>query len=250
MSKKSHIQMPRLILKNFQKDSKGLFYYDCTQQKIVRGHAKTLCTEMGYYSNDVEIYLDKNVETCMGNLVDFLKRTSFQDGDNPPKNYKDVAFTYCYALISRSPELLSEMKNNLYIRSLSVVNQHDIVARRALELAKEEDILGFYKIAFLINNTEEELVLPIGGIVQWRMRLICPVSPWRAIVFYVPIAEKSDKNVNIITLFEIDSKDTIKDINIEAVKQEEKRNKIGIVASKKDILIDLLENAGVVCEEY
>lgn len=250
MSKKSHIQMPRLILKNFQKDSKGMLYYDCIQQKIVRGHAKTLCTELGYYSNDVETYLDKNVETRMGNLVDFLKRTSFQNGDNPPKDYIDAAFTYCYALISRSPAFLGEIKNNLYIRSLSPTNQHDIAAKVALERAIEKNILGFYKIAFLTNNTEEELVLPIGGIVQCGMRLICPVSPWRTIVFDVPMAERSEKNVNNITLFEIDSKDTIKDINIEAVKQEEKRNKIGIVASKKDILIDLLENAGVVCEGY
>lgn len=104
--------MPRLILKNFHNEKNELYYFDFSERTIRRGHAKTFYAEQGYYSEFVEKYLDKKVEAHLGVLVDFLKKTNFQNGDNPPTDYEEVASTYLYSLISRAPKFVEEMKHN------------------------------------------------------------------------------------------------------------------------------------------
>lgn len=78
---------------------------------------------------------------------------------------------------------------------MSIVDQHDIAAHDALVMAKERHILGEYKVAFLINNTTEQFVLPAGGIVQYGTRLVCPISSWRGIVFDKHIVTKSEAEI-------------------------------------------------------
>lgn len=234
----SHIQMPRLILKNFHNEKNELYYFDFSERTIRRGHAKTFYAEQGYYSEFVEKYLDKKVEARLGVLVDFLKKTNFQNGDNPPTDYEEVASTYLYSLISRAPEFVEEMKHNSsFFQLLSIVDQHDIAAHDALVMAKERHILGEYKVAFLINNTTEQFVLPAGGIVQYGTRLVCPISPWRGIVFDKHIVTKSEAEIR---LFEFQTVNEIVDINTEAVRQEQVRNKKYVVASEKEVLRNLL----------
>lgn len=200
VTKNSHIQMPRLVLKNFHNKKNEFYYFDFLEQKIKRGHAKTFYAKQGYYSEFVEKYLGKKVESRLGVLVNFLKETNFQNGNNPPMDYEEIAYTYLYSLISRTPEFVEEMKkDSSFFQLLAIVDQHDIAAHDALVLAKERRILGEYKVAFLLNNTTEQFVLPAGGIVQYGTRLVCPISPWRGFVF--------DKNIITeeaeIGLFEI-----------------------------------------------
>lgn len=200
VTKNSHIQMPRLVLKNFHNKENEFYYFDFLEQKIKRGHAKTFYAKQGYYSEFVEKYLGKKVESRLGVLVNFLKETNFQNGNNPPMDYEEIAYTYLYSLISRTPEFVEEMKkDSSFFQLLAIVDQHDIAAHDALVLAKERRILGEYKVAFLLNNTTEQFVLPAGGIVQYGTRLVCPISPWRGFVF--------DKNIITeeaeIGLFEI-----------------------------------------------
>lgn len=57
--------------------------------------------------------MDKKIEARLGVLVDFLKKTNFQNGDNPPADYEEVAYTYLYSLISRAPKFVEEMRHNL-----------------------------------------------------------------------------------------------------------------------------------------
>lgn len=236
--KNSHIQMPKLILKNFHNEKKELYYYDFLEQKIKKGHAKTFYAEQGYYSDYVETYLDKKVESRLGVLVNFFKKTNFQYGDNPPIDYEDVAYTYLYSLMFRAPEFVEEMKkDSCFFSILSVVDQRDIAVHDALIMAKERHILGEYKVAFLLNNTTEQFVLPTGGIVQYGRRLVCPISPWRGLVFDKNITAQNEQEIR---LFEVTTDDEINHINIEAVRQEKLRNKKHIVASKAEILIDLL----------
>lgn len=238
----SHIQMPRLILKNFHNEKNEFYYFDFLEQTIKRGHAKTFYAEQGYYSEFVEKYLDKKVESRLGVLVDFLKKTNFQNGNNPPTDYEEIAYTYLYSLISRAPEFVEAMKNDSCVfQLLSKVDQHDIAAHDALVMAKKRHILVEYKVAFLLNNATEQFVLPAGGIVQYGTRLVCPISLWRGFIF--------DKNIITeeaeIGLFEIQTVNEIININMEAARQEQLRNKKYIVASKKEILRKLLEALGV-----
>lgn len=120
---------------------------------------------------------------------------------------------------------------------MSIVDQRDIAVHDALVMAKERRILGEYRVAFLINNTIEQFVLPAGGIVQYGTRLVCPISPWRGIVFDKHIAIKSGAEIG---LFEFQTVNEIVDINTEAVRQEQAGNEKYIVASEKEILRKLL----------
>lgn len=130
--------MPRLILKNFHNEKQEFYYFDFLEQKIKRGHAKTFYAEQGYYSEFVEKYLSKKVESRLGVLADFLKRTNFQNGNTPPMDYEEVAYTYLYSLITRAPVFVEDMdKNSSFFQLLSAVDQHDIVAHDALEMAKK-----------------------------------------------------------------------------------------------------------------
>ena len=235
--------MPRLILKNFHNEKKEFYYFDVSEQKIKRGHAKTFYAEQGYYSEFVEKYLDKKVESRLGVLVDFLKKTNFQNGNTPPMDYEEVAYTYLYSLISRAPVFVEELKEySCFFQLFSKVDQHDIAAHDALVMAKERHILEGYNVAFLQNNTTEQFVLPAGGIVQYGTLLVCPISPWRGLVFGKNIITRRETEIG---LFEIQTVNEIIKINTEAVKQEQLRNRKYIVASKKELLRKLLEDLGV-----
>lgn len=149
-------------------------------------------------------------------MVAFLKKTNFQNGNNPPRDYEEVAYTYLYSLISRAPEFVKEVnKDSSFFRLLSTVDQHDIAAHDALVMAKERRLLGEYKVAFLLNNTTEQFVLPAGGVVQYGMRLVCPISPWRGLVFDKNNITKRETEIG---LFEIQTVNEINSINIEAVR--------------------------------
>lgn len=247
----SHVQIPRLILKNFHNENNELFYYDVDLKTIKKGHAKTFYREQGYFSDYVEGYLGKTVETPLGKLVSFLKKAEFKDGENPPLNYIDTAFTYLYSLMSRAPMLLNEInENSRFFQLLSEQDQHDIAAHDTLILAKERELLGEYRVAFMINRTSEEMVLPTGGITQYGSRLICPISPWRALVFDKNIRNISDdENINFVTLFEVLSSEEIVMINREAMTQEICRNRKHIVATNRALLELLLKQIENNCEK-
>lgn len=115
--------MPRLVLKNFHNKENEFYYFDFLEQKIKRGHAKTFYAKQGYYSEFVEKYLGKKVESRLGVLVNFLKETNFQNDNNPPMDYEEIAYTYLYSLISRTPEFVEEMKkDSSFFQLLAIVD--------------------------------------------------------------------------------------------------------------------------------
>ena len=69
-SVKSHIQMPKCILKKFQNRNNRLFYYDVKENHIGKnGSANSINTEKGYYSKDTERYLQEKIETPFSKLL-------------------------------------------------------------------------------------------------------------------------------------------------------------------------------------
>ena len=53
----SHIQIPKLIFKNFHNEKQELFFCDFEKRRIDKGRAKTLYTQMGYYSDYEKSFL-------------------------------------------------------------------------------------------------------------------------------------------------------------------------------------------------
>lgn len=175
----------------------------------------------------------------LGEVVKFIKNTSFQNNETPPMGYEDVSFTYMYSLLSRAPSLVKEMnEESPFWKLFNETDQHDIAAHDALKLAKEKNLLQGYGVAFLNNNTDEEFVLPTGGVVQYKEYLICPVSTQRAIVFDNRRSVKLHEGE--ISLFEIESEE-IMEINVQAFIQEQLRDKKYVVATNRVLLEQILQ---------
>ena len=79
---KSHMQLPKLILKNFRGEAdpeKKVWYMDLNTGKIRRSSPARLGTEIGYYSQEGEEFWNRYVETSLGKLV--KKTKAFCDGE-------------------------------------------------------------------------------------------------------------------------------------------------------------------------
>src|SRR5574344_7276 len=97
----SHIQMPRQIMNNFTNENRQIYFYDCENKTIHRGYPKTVYTEKGYFSDYVEGFLGAEIESDLGKLLKFVKETEFKIGDEPPVQYREIAFNYVYSLLAR-----------------------------------------------------------------------------------------------------------------------------------------------------
>lgn len=231
--------MPKLIMKNFTNSNSELFYFDFEKALVGRGHPKSLYTKLGYYSDRVEEFLSSEVESKLGELLKYLKKTLFEKDCNPPKDYVETAFIYIYSLLSRSPSFLDEMTDSSELFQLfNGIDKHDIAAHDVLLMYNKNNLLKDYVVAFLDNISDEVMVLPTSGIIQIKDRLLCPISPYRAIVFVKmqeELDDKKDENLEII-VYEIDDVDTIHQINIQAFKQEEKNDRKYVVSNNKELL--------------
>ena len=206
-------------------------------------------TEEGYYSEYVEKFLSKEIEAPLGVLVKFLLETEFNDADNPPGAYKEIAFNYLYALLSRATKMIEEINENAVIfQFFSEFDRHNIAAHDTLLMAKEKNLLKEYTVAFLDNQSCEHLILPTGGIIQYGKKLVCPISPTRAIVFVEKDVNEGNvvQNRNYISVYEESSERTIHEINYAGIIQESRHNRKYIVGTNKEflekIILEVVEN--------
>lgn len=223
-------------MKNFTNDNGQLYFYDFKTEDIHIGHPKTMYTEKGYFSDYVEDFLGANVESDLGKLIKFIKESDFEAGDVPPVQYGDIAFNYVYSLIARSPSFLKELNSNsVFYQFFSLTDQHDIAAHDGFLAAEEKNILRQYQISFLVNKSTEEIVLPTGGLTQCKYKIICPVTPKRAIVLDDIQLVEEDGN-NIVAVYEVEDQDVIHMINQMSFVQELKRDKKYVISGDRELL--------------
>lgn len=75
---KSHIQMPKMLLKRFHNADNHFFYFDVVKRMIgSNGNARSINTESGYYSQEMEDYLRDNIETPLGILLGLIDENRF-----------------------------------------------------------------------------------------------------------------------------------------------------------------------------
>ena len=59
----SHIQLPKGILKHFQASDGRVWYFDLQKERVGLAGAKKPGTQHGYFSNEMESFLNGNIET-------------------------------------------------------------------------------------------------------------------------------------------------------------------------------------------
>lgn len=92
--------MPKVLLKRFHNDNNRFFYYDIQKQIIGNnGTAKSINTQLGYYSQQTEDYFRDNIETPFGEVLTYIEKTGIAlcnrfVGENLGKNFYSRAIVH------------------------------------------------------------------------------------------------------------------------------------------------------------
>lgn len=166
----SHILIPKCVLKKFALDGGRLYYFDLKESRIVSGYAATLNTKEGYYSREIEQFLSANIETPIGKVIGILKK-GYDDLEKTGKieikistqNFQALK-NYVYSLLTRSPNMAKQVKENLIFRKcFSSQNIHDIAFYDGYYLAQNEAFLNEFKLSFIFCEGQNEFVIPMQG---------------------------------------------------------------------------------------
>lgn len=119
MAQKSHIQITKALLKNFSHKSfidgkpegRKAFYLDLKDNQIKEEKINVLGTEEGYYSAEMENYLNKNVESKFGEIMkNALDYTNGKIGQFPINSV--IIKTFFLYSILRSNYIFNKVNND------------------------------------------------------------------------------------------------------------------------------------------
>lgn len=247
---RSHVQMPKSLLKRFQNTKNRFFYYDIRKKYIgTRGTAESLNTERGYFSPEMEQYLSKNTESPFGQILSVIDRIDFeQECFLMPPDFEKLTKNFVYALMARDPYEIENANRDMFFSQILFTKQmrHDYLTRRRIELANRKDFFSDFLLTFMVNKTDIPFVLPIAGIYGYQMgkyRMInLPVTPEIALCF-VHIDDVGDLIIgeNKISLWEVTSPVVIRKINEKAFISQIKRNQGWVVCPHREELDRLKE---------
>lgn len=244
---KSHIQIPKCILKAFAQDNNAYFMYDVNANKIRRGHPKTTLTEEDYYSEHMEYLLCQKVENPLCKMLDFSKQTILMDPSVlVDSDILDISLTYAKSVIARSPSLCRGVfDHSLYSQFVSQQCRHDIVVAYAMTDSLLDNFFACYDRSFIVNQTESPFVLPTRGIYDCRLNdvscLVVPIQPHCAILF-----KEKDKHIlnitssnNVIVILPIGFDDYVMKLNSFAFLRQNQEHDGYVVCHRKEILESL-----------
>lgn len=166
----SHILIPKCVLKQFALNGGRLFCYDLKESRMASGYAATLNTKEGYYSREIEQFLSANIETPIGKVIGILKK-GYDDLEKTGKfeikisaqNFQ-VLKNYVYSLLTRSPNMAKQVKENLIFREcFSPQNIHDIAFYDGYNLVQKDAFLNDFKLSFIFCESQNEYVIPMQG---------------------------------------------------------------------------------------
>lgn len=238
----SHIQMPKSVLRRFEKNAR--FYYYDVEKRIIgsNGHAKSLYTESGYYSQETEDFLRDNIETPFGQLLKFIDSVDF---DKPSfsinSDFDATTKRFAYALISRSPTLLPALeKKSIFFQLLPEQQQHDIAVVAGITVAQMQDLFTNYTTTIAINRTSIPFVLPVCGLYTISIfshdHIVLPTSPRVAIVLVPEEAKKHIIKGDLIFLYSLEENTAIYSFNRGACKTQLQQGYGFIVSPEKGVL--------------
>lgn len=239
--KNSHIQVPKCVLKQFENEKQTVFYYDPSVNEVKMGRSRTLNTEEGYYSNQMEDILNNSIENPLGNLIAEIKKYDFSKLPIPiPKNIESVVFKYFDSLLARSTITINKFDESIYLQFLPKQNQHDIAVFSMLSETPAEKRLGEYIITLCVNFTDITFVLPAIGVFSYHYNndsfINIPITP--TLCFHLIKTDKPEKYIknNSVALWKIDEREITRSMNAAAFVSELSGNKRFIASPNRDEL--------------
>ena len=199
----SHIQMPKCILSRFEENNR-FYYYDVEKKHIGKnGHAKSINTKRGYYSQAGEDYLRNNIETPIGELLKEIDRFDFnQPNFEFTEEFNNRVRRLFYSLISRSPSFQKGVgKYSDYFSLIPERDRHDSM-----------------------NTTTTPFILPTCGIYSFTINddvfILLPVSESLALTMVMNKSKDNDNPQNNRVYYEFDDDSIIMQLNKKAFKRQ------------------------------
>lgn len=221
----SHIQMPKLLLKRFHNEYNFFYYYNVKNNFIGNhGTAESMNTEIGYYSKETEMYLQKEVETPFSKILEYLEDIELANKQTISvySTINETILSFMYALIARAPSFHKMMNDdNIWLHNLSIEEKRDHIIKSGINIAKENNVFAEYIPTFLINNTDIPFVLSMNGIYNYTFNghpiINLPISPTIAIsLIHKNYTNRVIYNDGAIAMFETKIPELIMHMNQQA----------------------------------
>ena len=153
----SHVQLPKLLLKNFR-TKESLYYLDTSTNIIKKSSARRYNTEFGYYSLYFEEYLSNNYESIIVNIIDTVMPFINNEVKNVTlKNLvNDVNKLFLMALF-RNPKCIKEINDRSLSSKLSDDEYDAEQIALTFENMSEDFIKGFSPVPF-VNKTNKGML--------------------------------------------------------------------------------------------
>ena len=239
--------MPRFLLARFENNNHSFFYYDVEKERIVtKGHAKSINTKIGYYPEEIEKYLNDQIEQPFSNIVKFIDALDLEKphflmttaAENEIKHFM-------VSLIIRSPLFIKGINNSsVFFQFLSRADQRTIAISEGMATAQRQKIFDDFRATLTVNKSPKPFLLPICGIYSYMMNgynhINLPVSPEIAITLIESAGIPSIKKEGIMGMYQIDQEDQAIQLNGFAFRQQCKQQYGYIISPTKDALTEQL----------
>lgn len=177
----SHVQLPKLLLKNFRTDD-NLFYLNTSSNKIIKSSAKNYNTSFGYYSLEFEEYLSIRYERIISSIIEsflpFINQevTTITLEDLNKKNNKLFFMT-----LVRNPKYVKEVNEHSLTAQL-LDGGYDVEYLAIMGEKMNTNFIKGYTPVPLVNTTNKNLVtikslvsnLYIDGGIECMVMLLHP----------------------------------------------------------------------------
>ena len=201
MAVNSHIQIPKCILKHFCDDSQRAYYLDLKSGYVGMAGVKKLGTEYGYYSDDHEKYLSKEIEAPLAALAAKVRQLLDNDGLTIKLTTAEETLLkkYVTSSMARSTLALETMQNMLGVHSrllLSEQQKHDFISRfGTTQNNSAYKTFEKHYLVILVNRTSVNWVVPRNcfyAVSSSELEcIVAPIAPQCALCLFPPeYAEK------------------------------------------------------------
>ena len=238
----SHIQMPKCVLKRFERNDR-FFYYDIQKGFIgTNGHAKSLNTESDYYSQETEAFLRDSIETPFGKLLKLVDGIGL---DNPSfhinPDFDTTVKMYTYSLVSRNPKLIQGIdKHSFFFQFLKTQERHDYAAKMGISTAMKQNLFGEHISTLAINKSRYSFVLPISGFYSMKImgeeHVIVPITPKIALVLVPKNAQKRIIHGDMLSIYRFDEDSAINRLNKAAFRSQDQQGYGYLISPDKESL--------------
>lgn len=240
---KSHIQMPKCILKNFTNENNHFFCYDVISKQVSKGHPKSLNTSPDFYSLEMEDFLSNYIEKPFSEIIKIMdkiaKTTCYFE---LTKNDINKIINFARALLVRNPLLIEEATQSsrlIHLKDQQTKNSNAVLG--GLTVAANDKLFDNFFPTVLNNQTSVPLFLPILGIYEYyhedEHQMLIPINPYTAILFFEKkyMSRYRDSSGKIAKFLVTDDKSII-NLNFEAIAQQIRMKYGCVISPTKDFL--------------